>query len=73
MGFRRWLIFLVCLIIPLLLLAAGLRVTQGPYSIACQARHDGFALIWTSESSGRSTPFALPFGECPDRLIPGHA
>lgn len=72
MGFRRWLIFLACVIIPLILLAAGLRAVQGPYSFSCRARHDGFAIIYTSETSGGSKAFGIPFGECPARIITGH-
>jgi hypothetical protein len=45
-------------------LAGVLRVTQGPYTFACQPRHDGFAIIVTSLDSGASNTYSIPFGEC---------
>jgi hypothetical protein len=64
MGFRRWLMFLVLVTVPVVALGAVLRTTQGPYAFACQKRHDGFAIIVTSLDSGVSNAYSVPFGEC---------
>jgi hypothetical protein len=63
-GFRRWITFLLLVTVPLVGLGGLLRLTQGPYTFACQPRHDGFAIIVTSESSGASNAYSIPFGEC---------
>jgi hypothetical protein len=64
MGFRRWITFLVLLTLPLAGLGGLLRLTQGPYSFSCQTRHDGFAIVITSESSGQSNAYGIPVGGC---------
>jgi hypothetical protein len=64
MGFRRWLIFLLLVTLPVVALGAVLRSSQGPYTFACESRHDGFAVIVTSVSSGVRDAYSIPFGEC---------
>lgn len=69
MGFRRWLMFLILVTVPIVALGAVLRTTQGPYTFGCQPRKDGFAIVVTSLDSGASSFYSVPFGECPDRIL----
>jgi hypothetical protein len=69
MGFRRWIMYLLLVTVPVVALGLILRSSQGPYTFGCQARHDGFAILVTSLDSGATSAYAIPFGECPDRIL----